>query len=162
MSWSESQVAQVMTLLAGADSRFKLPAEPRKINGEWVVDPIIITWKAVLDRERIRFQDAWEGTLDLIAEPMLQVAQVGHIVAAAKKHRRARLAAVPDEAFIPPDDLPAGAWPKWLQAARNAVVDGHPVEDALRVADEAMGVKRRLSGPTVKRDLSLLSVGRAL
>lgn len=147
------QVAKILTFLTAVDSRVKAPAPPRKVNGQWVVDPTVTAWQAVFARNRVRFEDAWEGVQELASEPMIQVPQVGHVVAAAKRHRRARLDAVPAEAFIPPDDLPPGGYPKWLQAARNAVVDGHEVDAALRIADELSGVERRAIGAPVGRNV---------
>ena len=147
------QVAKILTFLTAVDSRVKAPAPPRKVNGTWIVDPTVTAWQAVLDKNRVRFEDAWEGVQELASEPMIQVPQVGHVVAAAKRHRKARLEAVPAEAFVPPDELPPGGYPKWLQAARNAVVGGHGIDAALSVADEVCGVQRRIIGAPVGRNV---------
>ena len=81
------QVAKILTFLTAVDSRVKAPAPPRKVNGTWIVDPTVTAWQAVFARNRVRFEDAWEGVQELASEPMIQVPQVGHVVAAATRRR---------------------------------------------------------------------------
>lgn len=149
MTLSPKEIAQVMTIFAGADTRFPAPAPPRPDGvGGMVVDPRIEAWRGIL--AEARFEDVWEAALRLCRRGMLQVVQPGHVLDEVRVLRAERLRAVSDADLVPPV-LPEGGFVPWLREARRGVADGLPVAEAVARADSVAGGERRELGPPVGR-----------
>lgn len=144
------QIAELLTIAAGADVRFP--------GLDSTQDPRIGVWQGILDG--IRYVDAYEAMMRIVRRPQLQVLQPGHVIAEVKAIRDARLKAISAGDLVVPPEAADEDFLAWLRAARQAVADGCTVDEANEVADRAVGIDRRLTGPPTGRDVRAYIEGR--
>ena len=163
----KSEIAELISMARAFDDRIEEVSDPYEDeDGHLVEDARLAAWELVLGG--IDFGLAKAGLVELYRSPQMMRLQPGHIFDAAEKVRRRNVAAVDVGQLLPPDGLdgeendPSRGTrsAQWRQAAVEAVGRGASLEQAQRVADHALGVKRRALGPAVRRDPLELIRGR--
>lgn len=159
----KSEIAGLITMARGFDDRVEEVAEPYPDpeNPEHIIeDARLAAWHLILGD--IDASLAEQGLCELYQEPQMTRLQPGHIYQAAERIRRRNVAAVDVDMLEPPDELAAESgqrsrMPAWRQAAIGYIGRGVPLEEAQRMADDDLGVTRRMLGPSKGRRLALES-----
>lgn len=161
----KSEIAGLITMARGFDDRVEEVAEPYpdpETPEHIIEDARLSAWHLILGD--IDASLAEQGLCELYQEPQMMRLQPGHIYQAAERIRRRNVAAVDVDLLESPDELAAEAepghrsrMPAWRQAAIGHIGRGVPLEEAQRMADDDLGIARRMLGPSKGRRLALES-----